>query len=135
MTMATDSELEGFKSTISVVDVAINSFGPELDARDSSRSLMVLRAEGNKLFRSKHNTPGHDVYFGRDAPDKGKVVDLRLPPSGQQQPTDPGEAPIALIPASCEATVCQADLAGSDQSVGACGLRNSLEASKRTAAS
>ena len=56
MTMATDSELEGFKSTISVVDVAINSFGPELDARDSSRSLMVLRAEGNKLFRSKHNS-------------------------------------------------------------------------------
>lgn len=71
-----DSELEKFKSEISLVDYAQAEFGYELVKRESSKSSRVLKCGGDKIIVTRQKD-GHDVYFSTgDAADSGSIVDF-----------------------------------------------------------
>jgi hypothetical protein len=71
-----DTEFESFKRGVSLVDVAVNSFGFEFDKRDSCRSSTVLRLGDEKLVVRRHSSGAYDTYFGREEGDRGTVIDL-----------------------------------------------------------
>lgn len=71
-----DNELEKFKKDVSIVDLAINEFGYELDKKESSKTYFVLRAGGDKIIVTRDEKDGHDVYCGSDPADRGSVIDF-----------------------------------------------------------
>jgi len=69
-------ELKLFKDHVSIVDIALNSFGFLIDKKKSCKSSVVLRSGAEKLVVMKHPTFGYDTYFGRVPEDRGTVIDF-----------------------------------------------------------
>lgn len=71
-----DSELERFKTEINLAELA-QSYGYELDSRESSRSSVVMRhPDGDKIVVAT-DTDGHSIFFSvRDNSQQGSVIDF-----------------------------------------------------------
>jgi Toprim-like/Protein of unknown function (DUF3991) len=71
-----DSELECFKTEIHLAELA-NSYGYELDRRESSRASFVMcHQDGDKIVVAT-DTDGHSIFFSvRDDNQHGSVIDF-----------------------------------------------------------
>lgn len=76
MSLATDQELNDFKTVINLTEYAA-SRGYELDRRESGRNSVVMRhPNGDKVIVAK-DTDGHWIYFSvRDSTDHGSIIDF-----------------------------------------------------------
>ncbi len=73
--MGQDAELEGFKATLNLGEVAA-SYGYALDRRESSRSSLVMRhVDGDKIVIAT-GQDGHGVFFSVKTDASGSVIDF-----------------------------------------------------------